>query len=402
MIRPRARRFALVGVVATLVDLLGAVGLAELRISRLPADLVALGVASGVSFALHHRFTLRGDKLDRWIRKPAVFATVAVVAGTVDLIVFVSLAGLSAMVAKLLAIAAAALVRAGSHRAILFRVVRHEQDVPSMRSRPPGSLRLSVVVPSYDEANRIASTIATIRKTLASLDTSGDLEIVVVDDGSSDDTAGAAEQGGADVVVVQPRNRGKGAAVRAGVAASSGRVVAFTDADLAYPPDQLLGLLEAIESGWDVVIGDRYHPQTVTVTETSRLRSLGSRGVNMASNLLLLGDYRDTQCGCKAFRSDVARIVTGAGIIDGFAFDIEVLHLVERYGMSLCEVPVEVINSGASTVSAFRDGIRVGRDILRIRYRSRRGGYPSLDPSALPPPGSGTGAPSETVDTPRN
>jgi len=402
MIQPRARRFAFVGIVATAVDLLGAVILAESGVARILADLMALAVASGVSFVLHHRFTLRGDTLDRWIRKPVVFTTVAVVAGLVDLTVFVSLAGLSSMNAKLLAISVAALVRAGAHRAILFRTVRHDQGAPSMRSRPPGSLRLSVVVPAYEEESRIATTIATIRTELASLDSVGDLEIVVVDDGSSDDTAGAAEHGGADLVVVQPRNRGKGAAVRAGIAASSGRVVAFTDADLAYPPGQLLGLMQKIERGWDVAIGDRYHPDTVTVTETSRLRSLGSRGVNMASNVLLLGNYRDTQCGCKAFRSDVARIVTGAGIIDGFAFDIEVLHLIERYSVSLCEVPVEVINSETSTVSALRDGIRVGRDIVRIRRRSRRGGYPGLGPGALPPPGSAAGAPSETGDMPRN
>ncbi len=387
-IRPRARRFVLVGAVATAVDLVGAVGLTASGISRFPADVVALVVASSVSFVLHRRVTLRGDNLDRWIRKPVVFAVVATAAAIVDLVVYVSLDGLSALSAKLLAITAAAVIRAGAHRAILFRAVRHDQGVASSRSPAPGSVRLSVVVPAYEEEARIASTVARIRTELVTLDEAGDLEIVVVDDGSADGTAAAARRAGADVVIVQPKNRGKGAAVRAGVAVSSGSVVAFTDADLAYPPHQLMGLVEAIEAGWDAVIGDRYHPDTVTVTETSWLRSLGSRGVNMATNILLLGNYRDTQCGCKAFRSDVARIVTGAGVIDGFAFDIEVLHLVERYGMSLREVPVEVVNSEGSTVSALRDGYRVGRDIMRIRHRSRRGGYPALAPGALPPPGS--------------
>jgi len=388
----RARRFVLVGAVATVVDLAGAVGLTESGMPRLPADLAALVLASGVSFVLHRRFTLRGDNLDRWIRQPVVFAVVATTAAIVDLIVYLSLDGLSALSAKLLAIAAAAVVRAGAHRAILFRAVRHDQGAASSRSPAPGSVRLSVVVPAYEEESRIASTVARIRSELAPLDEAGDLEIVVVDDGSADDTATAARHAGADVVIVQPKNRGKGAAVRAGVAVSSGSVVAYTDADLAYPPHQLMGLVEVIEAGWDAVIGDRYHPDTVTVTETSWLRSLGSRGVNMATNILLLGNYRDTQCGCKAFRSDVARIVTGVGIIDGFAFDIEVLHLVERYGMSLREVPVEVVNNESSTVSAFRDGYRVGRDILRIRHRSRRDGYPALASDALPPPGSADNA----------
>ncbi len=386
--RAPARRFILAGAAATAIDILTAVGLTEAGLPRVLADVPALVGASLVSYALHRRFTLRGDNLDRWIRKPVVFVSVASVAATVDLVVFVLLTGMSAWGAKVAAIVVAATVRAIAHRAILFRAVRHDQGSPSNRLRAEGSVRFSVVVPAYNEEDRIAATIAGIRDGLPELSSAGQLEIIVVDDGSHDKTSAAAERGGADTVITQPRNRGKGAAVRAGVKAARGSTVAFTDADLAYPPHQLMRLLELVESGWDAVIGDRYHPDTITVTETSRLRSVGSRAVNMATNILLLGNYRDTQCGCKAFRSDVGRIVTGAGFIDGFAFDIEVLHLVERYGMSLCEVPVEVVNSETSTVSALRDGIRVGADIIRIKHRSRRGGYPTLEPGSLPPSGS--------------
>jgi hypothetical protein len=98
----------------------------------------------------------------------------------------------------------------------------------------------------------------------------------------------------------------------------------------------------------------------------------------MAANLLLLGNYRDTQCGCKAFRADVAKLVLGAGRVDGFAFDLEILHLVERYGFTMRELPVEVVNSDTSTVSAVRDGLLVLGDILRVRRASRRGHYPRL------------------------
>jgi len=317
-----------------------------------------------------------------------VFAVAASIAGVVDLIAFVWLTGRSAITAKFVAVALAAAVRALAHRAILFRAVRHEQGSPSRRLKADGAVRFSVVVPAYEEEQRIAATIDSIRQALPEINHSGQLEIVVVDDGSRDKTSDAARRAGADLVVTQPRNRGKGAAVRAGIAASHGATVAFTDADLAYPPAQLTHLLDKVEAGWDSVIGDRYHPDTVTVTETSKLRSIGSRAVNMATNILLLGNYRDTQCGCKAFRSDVARIVAGAGTIDGFAFDIEILHLIERYGLSLCEVPVEVVNSETSTVSALRDGLRVGRDIARIKRRARRGNYPTLASGALPPSGS--------------
>ena len=206
----------------------------------------------------------------------------------------------------------------------------------------------------------------------------------MVDDGSPDGTAEAARAAGADQVVVQPRNRGKGAAVRAGVLASTGRTVAFTDADLAYAPHQLLEFLATIELGYDVAIGNRHHGDAETLVGTSRFRSFGSRVVNMATSLLLLGNYRDTQCGCKAFRSDAARIVMEAGTIDGFAFDIEVLHLVERYALTMAELPVDVVNSDTSTVRAVRDGIGVFGDILRVRRAARRGHYPALGANALP------------------
>ncbi|MDG2029293.1 MAG: glycosyltransferase [Acidimicrobiales bacterium] len=382
--RPTPSRFALVGLLATAIDLGLVVLLTEADVDRWLADLIALGVAAPASYVLHRRVTLRGDRLDRWIRQPPVFATVAVLAGLVDLLVFTLVTSPAVFPAKLLAIGAAAVIRTVGHRLVLFRAVRRDQDQPSGRPPAEGDHRLSVVVPAFHEETRIADTVARIRSELGKLDQAGDLEIVVVDDGSSDDTAAVARSAGADQVIVQPENRGKGAAVRAGVLVARGRTVAFTDADLAYAPGQLVPMLDAVESGYDVVVGNRHDNDSDTLVGTSALRSFGSRVVNMATNILLLGNYRDTQCGCKAFRSDIGRVVLGAGKIDGFAFDIEILHLIERYGLSLKEVPVEVVNSETSTVRALHDGLAVGRDILRIRRNATQGVYPSLSADALP------------------
>lgn len=381
--RPDPRRFALVGLAATTIDFGLAVGLTSVGASRPISNAIALAIAAAASLLLHGRVTLRGDVVDRWIRQPPVFITVALVAGAIDMTIFLTVGGPAAG-AKALALVVAAVVRAVFHRLVLFRAVRREQSSPVPRPPAPGDVRLSVVVPAFKEEARIAATVATIRTDLADLQAAGDLEVVVVDDGSPDGTAEAARAAGADQVVVQPRNRGKGAAVRAGVLASRGRTVAFTDADLAYAPHQLIAFLEAIESGYDVAIGNRHHGDTETLVGTSRFRSFGSRVVNMATSLLLLGNYRDTQCGCKAFRSDAGRVVMAAGTIDGFAFDIEVLHLVERYALTMTELPVEVVNSETSTVSAVRDGIRVFRDIFRVRRAARRGRYPVLAGNALP------------------
>jgi putative flippase GtrA len=392
--RPDPGRFIAVGIVATVIDVGLAVGLST-SIGRLAADLVALAVAAVVARYLHARVTLRGDDLDRWIRQPPVFFAAALIAGLVDLAVFVGITSLDDWVAKLVAVAASAVIRSVFYRAVLFRHVRREQGSPVNRPPPVGAARLSVVIPAYEEERRISETIGRVRSDLAVYQDVGDLEVVVVDDGSKDATAHIAREAGADQVIVQPQNQGKGAAVRAGVAAANGRTIAFTDADLAYAPGQLIAFVDTVESGYDVVIGNRHHEDTETLRGTSALRSFGSRVVNMATNLLLLGNYRDTQCGCKAFRADVAKIVFGVGRIDGFAFDIEILHLVERYGFTMSELPVEVVNSDTSTVSAIRDGFAVFGDILRVRWAGRKGHYPSLPAEAIP---SGASLPTGSVD----
>lgn len=157
--------------------------------------------------------------------------------------------------------------------------------------------------------------------------------------------------------------------------AANGRTICFTDADLSYAPHQIVGLLEKVEEGWDVVVGSRRHTETRTLVEAGRLRELGGRVINVFTMVVLLGRYRDTQCGLKAFRSDVAREIFGATRVDGFAFDVEVFHMVERRRMSLLEVPVEVTNSARSTVNVVRDAAKLVGDLAAIRRWGRSGGY---------------------------
>ncbi len=253
--------------------------------------------------------------------------------------------------------------------------VRHALAERVDRPPAPGAVRLSLVIPAYREVERIGPTVRRVREELGPLVGPGELEIVVVDDGSGDGTGDAARAAGADVVLVEPRNRGKGAAVRRGVEAASGRAVAFTDADLAYAPAQVARLLERVEEGWDVVVGSRYHADTTTVVRARLLREAGSRVVNLATRLVLRGRHSDTQCGLKAFRADVARILFAHTRIDGFAFDVELFMLAERYGLSLTEVPVDVENTATSTVRVARDALRLLADLVRIRAGARRGDY---------------------------
>ena len=381
--RGRLGRFALVAVVPTVVDVALLVGLRQgLGWILVAADLTAIAAASALSWALHRAVTFRSDPFVRWVRMPWAFIAVAATAALVDVVVlrglhaahgFDTAGGLVA--AKGVSLAAAAAVRLGLYRALLLNVVRREMGARVDRPPAPGDRRASIVIPALDEADRIGDTVAAVRAALAELDADGGVEVVVVDDGSSDDTAGAALAAGADQVVVHPVNRGKGAAVRSGVAAARGRTVAFTDADLSYSPDQLLGVIAAVEDGWDVAVGNRRHPDTTTVAGAGTVRDLGSRLINVVTTAVLLSHPHDTQCGLKGFRSDAARLVFGLGRIEGFAFDIEVLHLVERHELSLTEVPVRLESAERSTVHAVRDGLRVLRDVWRIRHWSSTGAY---------------------------
>lgn len=400
--RARLRRFAAVGILATLVDIALFVALGRNGWALMLADLVALAVAAIVSYSLHRVITFRDDPFVRWMRSPTVFLVVVLLSGTVDLaVVAIGLRDVHTsrdlIVGKVCAVVLAAAVRTVAHRGLLFRVVRREQIEPARRPEPAGSYRFSVVVPAYNEGERIAQTIASLRADLAEIDRNGGLEIVIVDDGSVDDTAAIARRAHADQVLVMNPNRGKGGAVRAGMLAATGRTVAFTDADLAYAPVQLLTLLARVEAGWDAVVGNRRHTATKVLAPATFVRDVGSKVVNLITQTMLLGQYEDTQCGCKAFRSDVARALFGAGRLEGFSFDIEIFHLIERNHLSLALVPVEVRNTSTSSVRAAIDGWRLLRDVLRIRRWSREGVYANL--FTLPPRAEvgATGSPGQAI-----
>lgn len=347
-----------------------------------PANVCAIAAASVVSYVLHRAVTFRGDPYVRLVNVPIAFIAVAAVAAMVDVAVLRTLFAITGfestpglVTAKLVALACAAVVRLAGYRGFQHVSMTRARHQRGNRPRTPGTFRLSVVVPAYHEADRIVGTARRLRTGLSEISVTGGLEIVVVDDGSRDGTGDAAlDSADVDQVVFHARNRGKGAAVRSGMLAARGRTLVFTDADLAYIPDQVARILHAIEDGWDVAIGNRRHPETHTIVDAVRLRAAGSRVINLLSHAVLLGGFHDTQCGLKGCRSDVGRFVFSRARIDGFAFDIELLHLVERHRLSVIEIPVVVSHSSRSTVR-FKDALRLVWDLLCVRHWSAAGVY---------------------------
>jgi dolichyl-phosphate beta-glucosyltransferase len=374
-VRSRFRRFAAVSTSVTVLDV-AVLALARLAgASVLAAAVLAVVVASAASWLLHREVSFADDPFVRWVRQPGVFVWTALGAGAIDVLWTVVLASVWPLAAaKALALLASGTVRFVSYRVLLLTDTRRDLLVRHDRPDAPGEVRLTVVLPAYEEAARIGAAVVAVREALADVDP----EILVVDDGSTDGTAAEAAAAGARVVQLE-RNQGKGAAVRAGMLAATGRTVAFTDADLAYPPSLLRDLLAEVEDGWDVAVGSRWHRDSRALARPSLVRRVSSRLFNLLTATVLLGQYRDTQCGCKAFRSDVARLLFGYTRLDGFAFDVEVLHLVERYRLSLTEVPVQVTDGGSSTVRVASAALRMIRDLFRIRRWGSEGAYERSD-----------------------
>jgi dolichyl-phosphate beta-glucosyltransferase len=235
---------------------------------------------------------------------------------------------------------------------------------------------LSLVIPAYNEADRLERTVQEV----LAWGEGRDFEVVVVDDGSTDATPRLLDaMASCDPRVRAVRmsnNLGKGAAVAAGVLAARGDFVAFFDADLAYPLDQLDALIAPLRAGADVAIGARdLHPENTT--RYGAVRRLATSVFNGLVIATLGLRVHDTQCGFKAFRRDAGRALFSALTVRGFGFDVEILFLASRWGLRVERVPVRMRTHGASSVRLLHDSVEMAGDLLRIRVRALRGGYPS-------------------------
>jgi dolichyl-phosphate beta-glucosyltransferase len=239
-----------------------------------------------------------------------------------------------------------------------------------MSAAPPD---LSIVIPAYNEVDRLEPTV---RRILEYCGTERpDHEILVVDDGSTDGTADLARRIAAQhpslEVLELGVNRGKGAAVRAGMVAARGARVLFCDADLATPIEELAKLEAFVDRGFDIAIASRAAPGADIRVRQHPLREMMGRTFNLLVRALAVGGIADTQCGFKLFTRQAAHDLFGRALLDGFAFDVEILWLARgRY--RIAEVPVTWRHVAESKVSPGSDAARMFLDLARIRLLHRR------------------------------
>ncbi len=232
---------------------------------------------------------------------------------------------------------------------------------------------LSIVLPAYNEENRLPPSLETIVAFMQTKNYSW--EIVVVDDGSRDRTSQVAEQvlaGTPHTVLRNDPNRGKALSVRRGLTESRGQVALFSDADLSTPIEEADPLLAAIEQGADLAIASRQMKGSVIELRQPWYRQFGGLAFSVINRVVLLPGIPDSQCGFKAFRREAIERIFPHQQLTGWAFDAELLFIARRLGLTIAQIPVRWINSPDTRVNMLVDGPRMVRDLFRIRWLHRR------------------------------
>ncbi|MEY2568960.1 MAG: hypothetical protein QOE35_3489 [Actinomycetota bacterium] len=226
---------------------------------------------------------------------------------------------------------------------------------------------VSIVVPAYNEALRLRRSLPLLAEAARRFNS----ELIVVDDGSTDGTAEVAAALLANAprpsLLRLPVNRGKGAAVRAGVAHATGRNIVFMDADLATDISHLSEVLEALKTA-HVAVGNRAARGSIVTGATQSRRVIG-RVFNEWARAVTGADLSDFQCGFKGFRAPVAKILFDLSQVDGFAFDVDVLALAHRIGYRTVEIPIRWHAVEGGHVRPLRDAPAMGLSVVLSRLR---------------------------------
>ena len=236
---------------------------------------------------------------------------------------------------------------------------------------------LSVVLPCYNGEPYLSRTLRCLTEFLAGCAAVPTFELIVVDDGSTDQTAEIVAREFPDASFIRHQtNRGKGAAVRSGMEAAGGRFRAFIDADLPYDLAALPTMLRYVDfKEFDLCIGHRGRPGSAKAVERGWMREIASRVFTAFVSRWVVTGVRDTQCGFKVFRGEIADYLFAQGRIDNFAFDVEILYLAFKNDFDVKRLPVTLVSDENSTVALFRHGIPMLIRILGIPYRWYSGGY---------------------------
>jgi len=227
---------------------------------------------------------------------------------------------------------------------------------------------VSIIIPAYNEGDSIKRTLDQITQFLNQQ--TFPFEIIVVNDGSADETGKIVENYPGVNLISFNKNQGKGAAVKAGVMAANNKYILFMDADHAIPIQYLLEFKE-IDS--DIVIGSKYLNQTENYP---LYRRIVGKVFSFLKYIITGLNIKDTQCGFKFFKKDVAKKLFEMSQITGWCFDVEILLLAKKLNYSVKEMPIKLSDINApSQISLLNSGTQMFMDLLKLRLKFKRGDY---------------------------
>lgn len=246
-----------------------------------------------------------------------------------------------------------------------------------VREKDVEPVTYSIIIPAYSESARIGTSLDKILVHASKQNWKA--EIIVVDDGSHDSTVDIVHDYMAkhpNVRLIQnPGNRGKGYSVRNGMLHANGEILLFSDADLSSPIEEADKLFAAIREGHDIAMGSRWVQKELQTRKQPLYRRLGSRGFNLFLRTILRLNFKDTQCGFKAFTQRTAITVFSLQQIERWGFDAELLYLARKYQFKVAEVPVAWAHRDGTRMHPFRDGIHMVWDLIRVRWNAISGKY---------------------------
>ena len=238
---------------------------------------------------------------------------------------------------------------------------------------------LSIIIPAYNEEHRLPRTLEQIFTFLDKQNYTA--EVLIVENGSNDRTLEIAQKFAEQrkrLQVYTEEKRGKGNAVKRGMLEARGEYRFLCDADLSMPIEEVNKFLPPQLTGFDIAIGSREAPGAVRYNEPG-YRHWGGRGINLLIRLLALPGLRDTQCGFKCFRADIAEDIFRYQTFDGISFDPEILFIARLRGYKTIELPIPWYYSNESRINLLHDTLAMIKDLLTIRRNARRGLYDPKD-----------------------
>lgn len=242
------------------------------------------------------------------------------------------------------------------------------------------SVKLSIVVPTYNESDRIERTLDDLTGFLSKKDFKW--EIIVSDDGSTDDTLCLIDSWinssqifmNGEIRKLSLPHEGKGSAVKVGMLAAEGELRFMCDADFAMSADQIDDFLINMDQGYDIVIGSREISGATRLNEPL-IRHLMGRIFNFLVSLIAVKGFKDTQCGYKCFSAVSANTLFSAQKLTGWSFDVEILMLARKKSMKILEMPILWHHRDKSKVSAISSSVEMIRDTILTRIRYITGDY---------------------------